>query len=442
MTQGEILKTLIIFAIPYILSNILQNIYTLADTAIAGQLLGLNSFAAVGASGSVVSLCISTITGLMSGFSVVAGIRLGAKKISEIKNVFVNALTVVLLASFVVTIFGIFFSENILRLMNTPEDILEEATIYLQVIFAGISTTMLYNFFCEMLRAIGNSKFPLIFLIFASVLHIALNYLLILVFEMGVSGAGWSTVISQGISALLCFLYMYKKIPYFKITREDLIFKPKIIGECLKVGIPMASVNFVVSFGVLISQFVTNGIGTEYIAAYSGASKIGYIYTAPIFGFASALAVFASQNFGAGNFERIKRGIKMVIILLFALNTGILLFSIICSPIILSFIMERNQTAMNSANLYLTIRMLSAYALIPAACYKSILPALKRTLYPTVSGFVEVIIRFVAPVMLVNSFGFVGVPLTDTVSWVILAIFFIVVYPIEMRKVKREINCS
>lgn len=437
MTDGKIIQPIIIFAIPCIISNILQNLYNLVDTAVVGQLIGLNSLAAVGATGSVVSLCIATITGLMSGFSIVAGIRIGAKKHSEVKKVFVNAFAIVLIVGFLVTLFGIISSQKILELMNTSPELMEEATIYLSVIFSGIVTTMLYNFFCEMLRATGNSKMPLIFLAFSSVIHIILNYLFMGVFKTGVAGAGLSTIISQGLSALMCFIYMYRKEECFKIGKKDIKLDFSLINECLKVGIPMATVNFVVNFGVLILQFVTNGIGTEYVAAYSGASKIGYIYTSPVTGFSTALAVFASQNLGAGNIKRIKTGIKKVIFLLFGINTAILIFSLLFSKFILKFVIGDVENVINSGYLYLTIRLLSGFFLIPASCYKTVLPALGKTFFVTVSGFLEVGIRMISPILLVKSLGFIGVPLTDTLTWGVLALFFIVIYPIEMKKIEK-----
>lgn len=437
LTEGKILLPLIIFAIPCIISNILQNLYNLADTAIVGQLIGLNSLAAVGATGSVVSLCITTITGLMSGFSIVAGKRLGAGQYSEVKKVFINAFAIVWFVGIVLTAVGVISAKGILKIMNTSPELMEEAVIYLVVIFSGIITTMLYNFFCEMLRAVGNSKMPLVFLAIASAIHIALNYLFMGAFKMGVSGAALSTVISQGMSAVMCFVYMYRKEEYFKIGRGDIKLDTAVMKECLKVGIPMATVNFVVNFGVLILQFVTNGIGTEYVAAYSGASKIGYIYTTPIFGFATALAVFASQNLGAGKPERIKSALKKGMALLYAVNTVILIFSLVCSKGILKFVVGDVENVINSGNLYLTIRMLSGYVLIPAACLKTVLPAVGRTVSVTISGFLEVAIRMVSPVLLVQTLGFIGVPLTDTLTWLVLAVFFIAAFPIEWKRVNK-----
>lgn len=437
LTEGKILSPLIIFAIPCIISNILQNLYNLADTAIVGQLIGLNSLAAVGATGSVVSLCITTITGLMSGFSIVAGNRLGAKQYSDVKKVFVNAFVIVWIVGLLLTAAGVISARGILKVMNTAPELMEEAVTYLVVIFAGIITTMLYNFFCEMLRAVGNSKMPLVFLAAASAIHIALNYLFMGAFKMGVAGAALSTVISQGLSAIMCFVYMYRKEEYFKIKRKDIKFDVSLMKECLKVGIPMATVNFVVNFGVLILQFVTNGIGTEYVAAYSGASKIGYIYTTPIFGFATALAVFASQNLGAGKTDRIKSALKQSMALLYAVNTAVLIFSLLCSKYILRFVVGDVENVINSGNIYLTIRMLSGFVLIPAACLKTILPALGRTFSVTVSGFLEVGIRMISPILLVQTLGFIGVPLTDTLTWTILALFFIVAFPLEWRKINK-----
>lgn len=437
MTEGKILKNIIIFAIPCIISNILQNLYNLADTAIVGQLIGINSLAAVGSTGAVVALFINTITGLMSGFSIVASIRLGAKNYSELKRVFANALFIVIAMGALITIFGTMYTGKILKLMNTAPELMEEATIYLTGIFAGIITTMFYNFFCEMMRAVGNSKAPLVFLAISSALHIVLDYLFMGAFKTGVTGAAVSTVVSQGISAILCFIYIYKNVEYYRVERKDFKFDFNIICECLKVGLPMATVNFVVNFGTMVLQFVTNGIGTQYVAAYSSASKLGYIYTSPINGFTTALAVFVSQNFGAGNIQRIKKGFKQTVILLCGINTAVFMFSILCSPAILRFMVGNEQSVISSGNLYLTIRVLAGYMLIVIASCKSVLPAMGRTFYVTVSGFVEVAIRFISPVLLVQNLGFIGVPLSDAFTWTVLALFFAVVYPVEMRKVNK-----
>jgi putative MATE family efflux protein len=234
-------------------------------------------------------------------------------------------ISIVLLALCpVITLLGMIFSKDIVSLMNTAPELAEEASRYLFIIFAGSATTLLYNFFADILRSLGNSKMPLIFLFFSCVLHIILNYLFIAGLDMGVAGAAFSSVISQAICVIMCVIYIKKRIPILNTSKSERKLCLKTIKELLSIGIPMAMTNFVVHFGVLILQFVTNGIGAAYVATYTLASRIGYMLTAPIFGVTNALSAFISQNWGAGKHERIRKAVFSSNLLLIITNTVIL----------------------------------------------------------------------------------------------------------------------
>ena len=310
MTEGNTLKRITLFAIPCIIGNALQNLYNILDSVIVGKSDDITALAAVGATGSLITLFLNTVTGLMTGFAVTVGKRYGARDAEGVKKAYSNAFLLTFGLAVLISVLGAVFADEMLKIMNTPEQIMDSASRYLRIIFIGMIFSVLYNFFCEMMRAVGNSRMPLVFLLISSLIHIVLILIFLFVFSMGVVGAALSTVLSQLCAALLCYVYIRLKLPHFRISADILKPERAVMAECLKIGIPMAVTNFVVMFGGIILSFVTNGIGMEYVAAYTCASRVGYIVTTPIFGFATALAVFTAQNMGSGNLARIKEGIK------------------------------------------------------------------------------------------------------------------------------------
>lgn len=438
MTTGKILRTLSIFALPCILGRILQNVNTLVDSVIVGQFINSAALASVGATGSVVSLFTDTVIGLMSGFSVVAGKKYGEQNKNELKKVFSNSLILSIAVSFVITVFGPLFAKQILVLMQTPAEIIDDAAVYLRIIFMGISTTVLYNFLCEMLRAVGNSKEPLIFLFASSVIHIVLILIFSSILNAGIIGAALSTVLSQGIAVVMCVRFIMKKVPFFKISKEVPKFNKNIMKECLHIGIPMAVTNFVVSFGMIILSFISNTIGTEYVTAYSCASRIGYIITTPIFGFATAASVFASQNLGAGNIQRIKKGVRQVNILVTAINVALFVVTMLIMRPLLEFMIKDSPIAVDAGVTYLFVRCIAMFVLTFAAMYKNVLTGLGQPLFPTISGFLEIAVRYIVPIAFAKKLGFISIPLTDAAAWLMLTIFLMPAYIYEIRKLQAK----
>jgi putative MATE family efflux protein len=434
MTEGKILKKICVFAIPCILTRVIQNMYSLADAA----MVGTESLAAVGATGAIISLFNDSILGLVSGFSVVAGNKYGAGNFEKLKKVFANSLIITALISIAISILGAVFSYTMLSLMQTPQEIINEAQKYMVVIFAGMWSAAFYNFFGEMLRAVGNSLMSLVFLVVSFTAHIVLNIFLLFVFKTGVIGVAASTIISQTVSAILCVIYINKKAPFFKLKLSDIKPDINIIKECLCMGIPTAVTNFVVMFGVIILGFVTNKMGTEYIAGYSCASKMGYIITAPLFGFATAASVFVSQNMGAGKFDRIKEGVRKTIIFTTAVNIGLFILTKIIAKPILNILLSGEATGIEAGLLYLDIRTIAMFWLTLAAVYKNVIVALGKPFFSTVSGFLEIAVRYAVPITLASSFGFAAVPLTDAITWLMLAAFLMPAYMYEFKKIVKR----
>lgn len=442
MTSGKILRKITVFALPCILGRVLQNLYTLVDTVVSGWAIDSQALAAVGAAGSIVSLFTDTVIGLMSGFSVATAKKYGAGDRNGLRKVYANSLIAALFASVAITVFGFVFAESMLVMLRTPAELMDNAVLYLRVIFIGITTSVLYNFLCEMLRAVGNSREPLVFLVAASVFHIALIVLFAFTLQMGVVGAALSTVVSQGAAAAMCFAYIKKHTPEYKISLSEIVPEKKVMSECLHIGIPMAITNFVVSFGVIILSFVTNGIGTEYVTAYSCASKIGYILTTPIMGYAAALSVFASQNLGAGKTDRIRKGVRQTLAVVTAVNCVIFtIFLFAAKPLLGAFIQD-NSNAVEAGVMYLRVRCTAMFLLAPAAIFKNVLIGLGKPKYPTASGFMEIAVRYAVPITLSSVLGFACVPLTDAAAWLMLAVFLAPAYASVMKKIEAEQNAG
>ena len=435
MTKGSMIKGITKFAIPCILIRVIQNLYPLLDALIVGKVLDLNSLSAVGVAGSLYSLFNETLLGLVSGFAIIASRKFGAEKRAEVPAVFFNTLLLSTVLCGAVTVLCLGFSEKMLFLLRTPPELMNCAEEYLSVLLWGLLPNMLYNFTGEMLRAVGESKQPLWLLIISSLLHLALLYPLTAAW--GVRGAALSTVISYAVTVLLAFAYIFKKIPAFHLPVRSMQPDRRVMQESLGIGMPMALTSFVVMLGVLLLSFVTNGIGTEYVAAYSTASKIGYIMTTPIFGFATALAVFVSQNFGAGEYARIEKGVRQTMLLVMGVNACVAAVLLALIRPILTSVFDGNTTAIDAGCLYLYIRAASMLVLTPAAIYKSILPAIGKPLFSTLSGFIEIGVRFLFPMLLSHLLGFSVVPLTDSFTWCMLAAMLMISYHFEFGKCKK-----
>lgn len=330
LTKGSITKSMLLFACPMILGNFLQQLYNIVDTLIVGQFLGANALAAVGASFALMTFLTSILLGLCMGSGVVFSMLFGAGKISELQNN--TFISFVLTGTFAVVLEALvlLFIDPILKLLQIPSDIYAQTRSYLQIIFAGILFTFLYNFFSAFTRAIGNSVIPLCFLGVSTILNIVLDLLFIQTFHMGVSGAAWATIVSQGVSALCMILYCIRNIPYLRLSREHLYLNRRAASQIMQYSLLTCIQQSIMNFGILMIQGLVNSFGVTVMAAFAAAVKIDAFAYMPVQDFGNAFSTFISQNFGAGKKERIRSGIRSAII------TSIS-FSILISVIVFVF---------------------------------------------------------------------------------------------------------
>ena len=310
MTKGNPVKLILLFSIPLLIGNVFQQFYSMVDTIIVGRFVGVDALAAVGSTGSMVFLVNGFATGLTSGFAVLVSQKFGAKDEKGLRKATASAITLTVISVIVATIVSLLGAKPLLKLMNTPENIMGDAYIYVKIIYGGIIATVAYNFIASILRALGDSKTPLYFLIVSSVLNIILDLVFIINFKMGVAGAAYATIISQGVSAILCLIYTYKRFTILRLKKEDFNVKRRYYHKHLKIGIPMALQFSITSIGIMTVQGALNVFGSTVIASYTAASKALQLVMQPAITFGVTMATYCGQNLGAKEYGRIKEGVK------------------------------------------------------------------------------------------------------------------------------------
>ena len=310
MTIGNPMKIILLFSLPVLLGNLFQQFYNMVDTVIVGQYLGEDALAAVGSTGCLMFLVLGFANGIAQGFGVMVSHAFGAKDMKLLRHCVALSLLLTVVISIILTVPTVAFSRQLLLWLNTPENIITLANGYIRVIFAGIFATMAYNVASGILRGIGDSRTPLYFLILSSGLNIFLDIFLIVVVKLGTAGAAYATVLSQAVSAVLCFIVMFRKHDILRTTREDYYCDFHEIRRMLSVGIPMALNYSITAIGTMILQSAVNVFGSSVVAAFTAASKVSNIATQTMPTLGTAMATYCGQNLGAGKYDRIFRGMK------------------------------------------------------------------------------------------------------------------------------------
>ena len=436
MSRGNPARLIISFMLPVLAGNIFQQFYNVVDSVIVGQFLGVNALAAVGSTGSVVFLVWGLVTGLTSGFSVILAQQFGAgdkKGLCRYEGASVWLCGVIGILMTVILMLGL---NPILRLMNTPDEIFGETRAYLGVLFAGILITFAYNMLAGMLRALGDSKTPLLFLVIASILNIVLDIVFILYCNTGVAGAAYATLIAQAVSALLCVRHIAKKYEILKISRQDIHCSVSSAKKLLNVGIPMWLQFSITAIGTMIVQAALNGLGPVYIAGFSAAGKIGNIATQPFPSLGVAMATYTGQNMGARRFDRVKKGVSagFVICLVCSVITGAAVY--LFGPYMMKIFASGDSGQMIEYGVeYLKI---SAWFYPPLSLiflYRNTLQGLGDGLVPMLGGVFELAARFGAILVLAEPFGYTGICFSDPAAWVMALIPLVPVYYWRMKKI-------
>lgn len=330
LTRGNETKVLLKLVIPMIIGNLFQQLYNVADTVIVGRFIGPNALAAVGSSFSVMVLLNSMILGLCMGSSVVFSILYGAKLFDKLKNSYFISACLIGLLTLILNALALVFIDRILILLNIPSEVLLDTKTYLQIIFYGIIFTSIYNYFSAIMRSFENTVTPLIFLIISAIINIVLDIVFIVPLKMGVAGAAYATIIAQAVSAIGLAIYCYKRVPMIRLKRKHIHFDMKIVAMIGNNSILSSIQQSVMNFGILLIQGLVNSFGVATMAAFTAVVKIESFAYLPEQEFGNAFSIFISQNHGAGERGRIRKGIRSA----FKLIT---IYGIVCSVFIILF---------------------------------------------------------------------------------------------------------
>lgn len=439
LTTGSPMKIFIMFSIPILLGNLFQQLYNMVDTIIVGQYLGEEALAAVGTTGCLMFLVLGFANGIAQGFGVVIAQAFGAGNHKQLRHFVALIVVLTILVSLILSLPTTMFSKNLLMLLNVPDNILAMADSYIKVIFAGLILTMAYNVEAGILRGVGDSKTPLYFLLLASVLNIILDFVLIVFAKMGTAGAAYATVIGQGVSAVLCFIYMHVKFPLLRLSREDFYYDWDNSKKLLSLGIPMAINYSITAIGTMILQAAINVFGSSVVASYTAASKIINLTTQTMPSLGTTSATYCGQNLGAGKYGRIYKGMRCGFVLCAIVGVLGAVISLIAEPWMISmFIPNPTAEAMGYAHIYL---VRACTCMIPLAwifVYRSAMQGLNQALVPMLCGTVELVSRFLVIAIVSKPFGYSGVCWTDPVCWLVTGVMVLAAYLLWERKFKRS----
>ena len=439
MTQGSPLKIFIFFSIPLLIGNIFQQLYSMVDTIIVGRFVGVDALAAVGSTGSMFFLVNGMILGLTSGFGVLVSQKFGAKDEEGVKKAVASNITLTLISTFLMTVIALIVKNPLLRMMNTPENIFDNANTYITIIFAGLITQALYNMSAGILRALGDSKTPLYFLIISSILNVILDLVFIINFKMGVSGAAYATNIAQGFSAVLCLIYSYKRFQVLRLKKEDFKVETHYYTKHLKIGVPMGLQFSVTAVGIIIVQSAINVFGSIVIASYTASSKVLQLVMQPSISFGVTIATYAGQNLGAGRFDRIKNGMKImnkVSIVTSLIAGAILIF--LGKYFVTLFIENPTPEIFSYAQ---QVFNYSAVFFIPLGfifVYRNVLQGMGESFVPMMAGVYELVARSIVAFTLPKFIGFTGICLSDPIAWIAAAVPLMITYYRKMKKIENQ----
>ena len=439
--RGRIIALILGFAVPLFFGMLFQQFYSLMDTVIVGQFLGARALAAVGTTGSINFMIIGFCMGVCNGFAIPMAQRFGAKDEKMLRCFVANSVWLAIIFASVMTVVVSLLCRNILMWMNTPSDIIDEAYQYIFIIFIGIPATYLYNLLSGIIRSLGDSKSPLIFLVISSVLNIILDVVAILGFRMGVAGAAWATVLSQAISGVLCLFYMRKKFPILKISKEEWKIRGNCIGRLCSMGIPMGLQYSITAIGSVILQTAVNGLGSVVVASMTAGGKISMFFCCPFDAFGSTMATYAGQNVGACKLDRVTKGMVQCSFLAAA-------YSVLAAVVLIGFGDKLALLFVDSGEIEIIknveeVLMWNSLFYIPLALVNIIRFSIQGLGFGKLAifaGVAEMVGRSIVGFGFVSVFGFTAACLASPIAWILADLFLVPAYRYCMRKLKRMMN--
>lgn len=439
MTSGRPARLILLFSLPLLAGNLFQQFYNMADTIIVGRTVGVNALAAVGATGSINFLILGFVMGVTSGFAVVTAQRFGAGDEAGVRRSVATSIILSIAVTAVVTLISVLGTMPLLRLMNTPEDIIDDAYSYIVVIFLGIAASVLFNLFSCILRSLGDSRTPLIFLIIACLLNIGLDFACILIFKMGVAGAAWATIAAQLIAGLLCMGYSFKRFPILRLHKEDFKFDWAFAWHHLRIGLPMAFQFSITAVGTMVLQAALNNLGSASVAAFTAASKIDQLASQPLQSLGTAMATYAAQNYGAGQVARIRKGVRSCCLIstIASLVGGGLV--ILAGPLLIRlFVGDAEQLVYDRAQEYLIVLAIFYTVLGLLFVFRNTLQGVGSSSITLFAGVSELLMRSFAAIFLAQWMGYLGICLASPIAWIGAMVPLSISYFLVIRKLPAQ----
>ena len=429
MTQGSPTRLLLKFALPLLLGNLFQQVYNLVDSVVVGRFVGANALAAVGACGSFNFLCFALPAGLAVGIGVIISQNYGAGNLEQVKKVIANAVYILAAAAVLFGGLGVLFSRQLLLLLSTPPEILEQATVYLRITCAGIVAVAAYNGISSILQALGDSRTPLYFLILASLVNVALDLLFVVGFGMGVMGVAIATIIAQTVSAVGCILYAKARVPLLAIRRDEMKFEPEIAKNAFRIGIPIAVQNSLIAISCIVLQGVVNSFGGSVIAAFTVTSRVEQLIGQPYSSLAAAVTTYTGQNIGAGKIDRVRKGFRSSVLMALGFSLCMLPLAYLFGESVIRFFVEDPEV----------IRIGAAALRITSICYfplgliympRALMNGAGDARFAMLNGMTEVACRIVYSNVFtrIAAIGYWGIWITTGATWVTTCIVCILRY--------------
>lgn len=434
MTDGKPFPLLIKFCIPLLLGNIFQQFYNLVDTVIVGQYLGIESLTAVGATSSINFLIMGFCTGVCSGFAIPVAQWFGAKDYSRMRRTIMNSVYLSAAFALVLTVLTVIFCQEMLAFMQTPQEILQESCQYMIIILAGLPFTFLYNATAGIIRAMGDSRTPFYFLAVATFLNVVLDLVFIIPCEMGVAGAAYATVLAQAVSGILCLFYMKKKFTILRTTAEERRLSKSCLKKLVVIGVPLGLQSAITSIGSIMLQSSVNSLGIVYVSAYTALVKIKQFTICPYSAFDTAMATYTSQNYGAGKYDRVQKGIRsgMGIYAVYSLAMAIIL-TLAGDKIALIFVDRSETEVLFCVWLFFQCCGVFYLAIIVLNCLRAVIQGLGYGAASMLAGLCELLARVVMALVFIPRFGYIAVCFTDGAAWILAGICVTVTY-FQIRK--------
>ncbi len=420
MTYGSPMRHLLLFSLPTLVGNLFQQVYNLADSVIVGRFIGSDAFAAVGATSSITFLFFALCNGIGSGGGIVASQYYGAHDDENVKKCIVNTGYIMFIIPVLFGLSGFFLAPALLSILDTPALILNDAVLYTRYMCIGLLFVSLYNYLSAMLKALGDARTPLYFLILSTVINIVLDIIMVCILSMGIKGAALATVLSQFISVILCGIHAYKTNPYFRFRKNDLVFSIKMTEQVIRLGVPMSVQFGLIAVSTMALQRVVNSFGTTVVAAYTATNRIEQLIHQPYMTLATSVSTFSGQNYGAKRNDRVYSGYRTGTVIMIVL-TAILVFimQFFGKAITGLFVSDEAVILLGATGLKITSFFYFALGMIYVI--RGVLTGMGDAFFAFYNGIVEIIGRFTIPVFLttVLGFGAEGVWLSSGLVWVL-----------------------